>query len=463
MKISSKIALFFIIVALFLVVIIITLSIMFTNAKKAEMVQKERFEFHELVIKHKQNTDTFSDVFIKYINTNDRYFKRKVDAILNKDTFDRRKIKEYRDEILKTFGYKVAAQVSPKKEKEIEMFFSLIEIPDDKTNRIFNLMAFVDELLYLEFDAINAARGVFKDKNGEFTKLGTPDVEYAKDFLLSEKYKQLRRDINGSIDYLFEDLDFYLVKYIEKLEKEEDLAYRFSIYLAILLLVVVFISYLNFKKSIVIPLERLTNWIEQMKTNEFVVKERSFQKDEIGIVMNSFINMADTIKKDIQKLEDLSTTDILTKLKNRVTLDKVLEEAHYNVNRYDTAYSLIILDVDHFKDVNDKFGHIIGDVILKEVAQVLKDNTRKSDTLGRWGGEEFLIICANANLDAAYNIAQKLRREIEKKEFTKVGHKTASFGVSTFMPDQSVESVLDRADKALYEAKKAGRNQVICK
>lgn len=463
MKISSKIALFFIVVALFLVVIIITLSIMFTNAKKAEMVQKERFKFHELIIKHKQNTDSFSDIFIKYINTDDIHFKNKVNAVLEKEKFEIKNIKKYRNEILKTFNYKATPEVDKQKEQEIAMFFSIIEIPEQKTNRILNLIGLVDELLFYEFDAINAVRGLYKDKKGEYTVLGEANVEYAKNFLLGDKYKRLRMDINGSIDYLFEDLDFYLLKYINKLEQEEDLAYRFSIYLAILLLVVVFVSYLNFKKSIVIPLEKLTQWIEQMKSNEFVTKERSFQRDEIGIVMNSFINMADTIKKDMRELESLSTTDILTKLKNRVTLDKVLEEAQYNVNRYETAYSVIILDVDFFKDVNDKHGHIIGDVILKEMATVLKDNTRKSDTLGRWGGEEFLIICANTDKKAAYNIAQKLRLAISNYDFTKVGHKTASFGVASFKEGQSVEEVLDIADKALYEAKNSGRNMVVCK
>jgi len=463
MKISSKIALFFIMLTLFLIVIIITLSIMFTNAKKAEMVQKERFKFHELVIKHKQNTDNFSDIFVKYVNSENKNYVKRVDEILYKESFDINKIKELRNKILKEFNYKVAYNVQKQKEQEIALFFSMIEIPQEKTNRTLNLIKLVDELLYLEFEVMYAKNGYFQDENGNFTIKKEPDSQVAKDFLASTRYRILRKDINGSIDYLFEDLDYYLVKYVERLENEEKWAYQFSIYMTILLLVVVFFSYLNFKRSIVLPLEKLTDWIEQMKSNEFSVQERSFQKDEIGIVMNSFINMADIIKKDIEELEALSTTDILTKLKNRVTLDKVLEEAHYNVNRYDTSYSIILLDVDYFKDVNDKYGHIIGDVILKEVAQVLRDNTRKSDTLGRWGGEEFMIICANANVETAFNIAEKLRKEIESKIFTKVGHKTASFGVSAFEEKQSIEEVLEKADQALYEAKEAGRNRVVYK
>jgi len=461
MKISNKIGLFFFSITVLLIVIIITLSIMYTDAKKAELIQKERFKFYELVVKHKQNTDFFTDVFITYVNTNDYKYRKIINDILEKEKYSDKNIKKYRNEILKKFNYDITSNIDDAKIAELKIFIETIDVPSDKLNKIFKVETLTKKLLYLEFEAINAIRGVYKDKNGLYTIKDEANESIAQELIISNECKELRKDINTSIDYLFSEIDIYLLKYLDKLKEEEDLAYKFIIFVSFILLSVVFSTYFNFKKSIIIPLEKLAFWIEQMQTNKFVVKERSFQNDEIGMVMNSFINMADTIQKDIKELESLSTTDILTKLNNRVTLDKVLEEAHYNVNRYNTEYSIILIDIDHFKDVNDEFGHIIGDIVLREFAGVLKKDVRKSDTLGRWGGEEFLIICANTNSHRASKLAEKLRENIENFEFTKVNKKTASFGITSFNTYQSVVDVLDNADKALYKAKNQGRNQVV--
>lgn len=460
MKVSNKIGLFFIIVAILLVIVIVTLSMMFTDAKKAELIQKERFKFYELVVQHKQNTDYFTDIFITYINTNDQEYKQKLNNVLNKEEYTSKHIKEYRDDILRAFKYPVVSSISDDRKLELKIFLEKIKVPSSKFDKLFEVDDKIRELLYLEFEAINALRGYSRDKNGDFKVRVEPSNKYATALVLSEEYRTLKKEINQSIDYLFGEIDLYVEKYIKNIEKEENVAYKFSIVITLALLLVVLTTYFNFKNSIVNPLEKLALWIEQMKENKPIEKEISFQRDEIGIVMNSFINMADTIKKDIEELESLSTTDILTKLKNRVTLDKVLSEAHYNVNRYLTPYSIIIIDIDFFKEVNDKHGHIIGDVILKEFASVLSKDVRQSDTLGRWGGEEFLIISANTNKEGACALAEKLRASIESFEFTKVLHKTASFGVANFEYAESIEEVLEKADEALYEAKNSGRNQV---
>ncbi|QKJ21361.1 GGDEF domain-containing protein [Poseidonibacter lekithochrous] len=460
MKVSNKIGLFFIIVAILLVIVIITLSTMFTDAKKAELIQEERFKFYELVVQHKQNTDYFTDIFITYINTNDQKYRQKLDNVLNKEDYSNKKIRDYRNDILKAFKYPVVSSISDVRKLELKIFLQKIKVPQSKFDKLFEVDDKIKELLSLEFEAINALRGYAMDKNGDFTVKVPASDKYASALLLSEEYRNLKKEINGSIDYLFGEIDLYVEMYIKQLEREENIAYKFSIVITMILLLVVFISYFNFKNSIVNPLEKLALWIEQMKENKTIEKEISFQKDEIGIVMNSFINMADTIKKDMEELESLSTTDILTKLKNRVTLDKVLGEAHYNVNRYLTPYSVIMIDIDYFKEVNDKYGHIIGDVILKEFASILSKEVRMSDTLGRWGGEEFLIICANTNINGACILAEKLRKCVEDFEFTRVEHKTASFGVADFEYADTIEEVLEKADQALYEAKENGRNLV---
>lgn len=170
------------------------------------------------------------------------------------------------------------------------------------------------------------------------------------------------------------------------------------------------------------------------------------------------------IRQDItdkKRAEELAITDRLTGLYNRLKLDEVLEYEISRSKRYGTALSLIILDIDHFKSVNDIYGHQIGDIVLKEVANTLLSCERESDTIGRWGGEEFLIVLPNTNLAGAMITAEKIRTAIENHLFSVVGKKTASFGVSEFLVEENENSFIERADQALYRAKSGGRNQVV--
>jgi len=165
---------------------------------------------------------------------------------------------------------------------------------------------------------------------------------------------------------------------------------------------------------------------------------------------------------DKKHIEELSITDKLTGLKNRLYLDKVYEEELQRAQRYATPFCIIILDIDDFKNINDTYGHLVGDIVLKQLSRLLFKHIRKSDMLGRWGGEEFLIIAPQTEYKAACNLAEKLRLFIAKEDFEAIGHMTCSFGVGVYSRgDQSTEPV-KRADDALYEAKKAGKNRVCC-
>ncbi len=160
------------------------------------------------------------------------------------------------------------------------------------------------------------------------------------------------------------------------------------------------------------------------------------------------------------ELEELSITDRLTALYNRLKLDETFKYEIERAKRYDTPLSVIILDVDHFKSVNDTHGHQVGDMILVELAQILRENIRTSDFAGRWGGEEFLVICPQTDLKGGQALAEKLRIMIEKNTFSVVGQKTSSFGVATLNPNETEEELMARADAALYKAKNNGRNLV---
>jgi len=165
------------------------------------------------------------------------------------------------------------------------------------------------------------------------------------------------------------------------------------------------------------------------------------------------------LRKLNNKLLVLSTTDKLTGLYNRVKTDAVLIEKKIDVDRYETDLCIILFDIDFFKDINDRYGHITGDKVLIEFSQILSRNIRATDYAGRWGGEEFLIISPNISITEATELANKLLHKIRKHTFPYIGSMTASAGVNQFSKQLSIHDTLQNVDKALYQSKNNGRNQ----
>lgn len=161
-----------------------------------------------------------------------------------------------------------------------------------------------------------------------------------------------------------------------------------------------------------------------------------------------------------RQLERLAITDQLTGLANRLRLDRTLDEERSRSARYGGSFCVAMLDIDHFKLVNDRYGHQIGDQVLTGFARILEAHTREVDVVGRWGGEEFLVISRDG-LEGALLLAEKLRRAIRAHVFAVVGKKSASFGVAQFRSDETVAEVIARADAALYLAKQGGRDRVV--
>ena len=161
-----------------------------------------------------------------------------------------------------------------------------------------------------------------------------------------------------------------------------------------------------------------------------------------------------------EEVERLSITDQLTELPNRRHIDDIIRREMLRFKRYERSFSLVLIDIDNFKSVNDKYGHIVGDNVLMEFAKVLSDDVRQSDIVGRWGGEEFILLCPETGLEQAADLARLIKERVSKHDFPIIGHKTASFGVSSLDEDDTEIDLLRRADNALYQAKEDGGNQV---
>ncbi|MBF0509156.1 MAG: diguanylate cyclase [Deltaproteobacteria bacterium] len=164
-----------------------------------------------------------------------------------------------------------------------------------------------------------------------------------------------------------------------------------------------------------------------------------------------------------KELERHATRDALTGAHNRMKFDTILEAEIQRCKRYNHAVSLAMIDIDYFKQINDRHGHAAGDSALREIVALISSQIGACDVLARWGGEEFMILFPETTLEATRVASEKLRQEIEDYHFDKVGKMTCSFGVTQLLHDDDFESLNKRVDDSLYEAKRTGRNKVICK
>jgi diguanylate cyclase (GGDEF)-like protein/PAS domain S-box-containing protein len=166
------------------------------------------------------------------------------------------------------------------------------------------------------------------------------------------------------------------------------------------------------------------------------------------------------LQKAQKELKKLVVTDKLTNIYNRHKLDSIIVKEKKRSDRYNTSFGIIILDIDHFKNVNDTYGHHVGDEVLQEFANILLTHSRETDIVGRWGGEEFLIIVPQTDKGSMLKFAENLRGTIQEYHFKTVENITSSFGVAVYKNKETVEDTINRADAALYVSKNSGRNQV---
>ncbi len=174
------------------------------------------------------------------------------------------------------------------------------------------------------------------------------------------------------------------------------------------------------------------------------------------------------ILEGFQRILDQRSKDGLTGLLNRRTIEERLKEELARTKRHKTDLSIILLDIDFFKKVNDTYGHPAGDEVLKEIGKYLSENIREEDSLGRYGGEEFLVILPQTSQQGAYDLAERIRKGIKNttirvQDNNKKDHNiriTLSVGVTTYKPNQPMDDLIKKADSALYSAKESGRDQV---
>jgi diguanylate cyclase (GGDEF)-like protein len=215
--------------------------------------------------------------------------------------------------------------------------------------------------------------------------------------------------------------------------------------------------------SVVRPLRHLTKTIELVrKTGDLDMRVGIHRHDEIGLLAYNFDRMLALLNERTHVLEELATTDGLTKLLNRRTvMDRLGELAELNASDEADALSILLLDVDHFKRINDSAGHAVGDRVLRQVASAIQAALKPGQLAGRYGGEEFLVVLPHYNKERAQRMAEIVRALVEDTNIQGLSWRvTVSIGVAT-LGQQSLHGLLATADTNLYRAKEAGRNRVV--
>ena len=174
-----------------------------------------------------------------------------------------------------------------------------------------------------------------------------------------------------------------------------------------------------------------------------------------------FEEITQILQQKNQHLTQLATKDVLTEVHNRHMFGELFAKELSIFKRQGGKLALVMIDLDHFKRINDTYGHNIGDFVLQEFASLVKSSVREADLFARWGGEEFVLLLRNAGCDEAFGVGEKIRKLLESEELGEAGKVTCSIGITEVLIEDTLVSAIERADNAMYTAKECGRNRTI--
>ncbi len=256
---------------------------------------------------------------------------------------------------------------------------------------------------------------------------------------------------------------------LSEIDKKEAFAYVNQIknkvlFILFLIFIFIFITSIIFSKTITKPISVLILAVQNLGTGDLTKRINIKCNDELGKLATCFNDSLDKLEKmtySVEHFTKLSMTDDLTQIHNRLKFNHALDIEIIRAKRTNTNFALVMFDIDHFKHINDNYGHDIGDVALIELVNVVNKTIRKTDIFARWGGEEFMLLLLDTKLTNAVIMIEKIRIKIEKHNFKKINNLTCSFGITVLNNKKDTkENIIKRVDEILYKAKNQGRNRV---
>jgi diguanylate cyclase (GGDEF)-like protein len=218
-------------------------------------------------------------------------------------------------------------------------------------------------------------------------------------------------------------------------------------------------------RSIARPLIKTLNALESVAEGDLDQKIELGHTDEMGRIATSLNTAIRRMKHDREEIQRLAATDALTGLMNRRAFSETVTKEISRARRYGHPLTLLLFDIDHFKRINDKHGHAVGDIVLGRVGKLINEQLRTSDVAGRWGGEEFVVALPHVGLDGAAVVAARVRIACQDLDIvTEKGRQvpvTVSIGVAELGREDTLHALTERADHGMYLAKKEGRNRVV--
>ncbi len=269
-----------------------------------------------------------------------------------------------------------------------------------------------------------------------------------------------------------DELGWTVVTVVNKAEVLNPIIAKTTTVLLIVIASVVFIGWYmtnSLRKKIINPLKILRQQTAEIIKGESVVTgTHQYPDNEIGEIASDIAQLTEKelYRKNKQlselnkELEKLSTTDKLTGLPNRRKIENELDKTFSLWKRYRRPFTLLMIDIDDFKKINDSYGHQVGDVVLAELGRIFRRILRNTDVPSRWGGEEFLILCPETGRDEGIKIAEKIRSAVEDHDFGLGEKVTVSVGVCEAKDNTSLNALLKEVDDKMYEAKRSGKNRV---
>jgi diguanylate cyclase (GGDEF)-like protein len=392
--------------------------------------QKTKHFVFEKIYKFRNIVDTLSELAKQYVYTKEISYKNKYDELLHKNTTNSQ-ITHGFDSIL----FKKTNNLPHEKEEYLKLVEST---------------RFTKKLLELEQNAF---------------LLINSDHKKAIASLFSKEYIKTKEKVMVPVDSFIFSLEDRTTKKIDFFSNKINFLYK-------ILYSLIFVGFIFFGivfwlvyKKIINPISELTkNIIECKKEGKIDKFSIKYYDDEIGFLIKNFSDMQRKIDENIKKLQYNAFYDFLTKILNRKTYFEISEEILKLSKRQNKSFSVLLIDIDYFKKINDTYGHLVGDEILVFVSKNITSLLRKSDIFGRFGGEEFIITLPDTKIQSAQMIAQKIKNHIENTPYTDKSHTislSVSIGVSQFKNEKYLRDIIKKADQALYEAKNSGRNRVI--